>query len=154
MKKTIAFFCAVILISGFNLSAGELTFDEYKEILSNAAPEGFTLDESRSRGSKFNYTVVFIGDKSKMETLTFSFFPGKEDFTSADLAGDLERGEVQGRKAIFKEGSVSSPSSLVIILDEKAGRIEVKHRVFGKKPKTSSELAEVFSDILLEDLEK
>ena len=96
MKKQIYAACVALTVSAFCLFAADLSFDNFRDTIKNAVPQGFILNTQRTSGNRFSYRVVFDGDRSKMETLSFNLIPGSEEFSEMSLSQDPERFEMMG----------------------------------------------------------
>ncbi|MGB6866091.1 MAG: hypothetical protein WBE11_10405 [Candidatus Aminicenantaceae bacterium] len=155
MKKIIIFLGSILLIFGVFLNAGEISFDDFRNLIKkDILPAGFTLNESRTSGSRFSYRVEYEGDKAKGEMISFSLYPGIEEFSEMDKAGDPESYNFKGRSALFADGNIEGMAGFSMILKNKKGKLEIHHRVFGSKFLSKADLEEIVIKIGLENLEK
>lgn len=154
MGKIIHFLLVSILVSGLLVQAGELTFDQMHDSVKNCIPSGFTFDKGQSWDNRFMYKITYQGDESKGELLIFNLAPRTEGFSEIDLAGDTEEFKVDGRSALYKNGSKTGFSILSIILKNNSGKFQVSHRLFGGKIMDKTAFMEMLSKIDLAKLEK
>jgi len=155
MKKPIIFFGSILLIFGACLNAGEISFDDFHNLIKkDILPAGFTLNKSRTRDMRSSYRVQYDGDKSKMEMISFWLIRGKEEFSEMDKAGGPEIYTWQGRSVLYADGNKAGMAGIIVILKNKKGKLSISHRVFGGKFLGKSDLEKMFVKIGLENLEK
>lgn len=154
MKKFLVVTSMVVLLAASSLLIAEVSFDTLKSAVEKVVPAKFTLNEGQCWDNRSTKKVAFDGDKSKMETLTFTFRPGVDKFSETDLRMKTESYTWQGRDAIFADGSKVGMGSLSIILKNKAGKFTISHRIFGGTFLTKAEMEDMLSKIGLEELEK
>ena len=153
MGKIIHFLLVSILVSGMLVQAGELTFDQIHDSVKNCIPSGFTFNKGQSWDNRFMYKVTYQGDESKAEELVFSLLPQAKGFSEMDLLGDKEEFKVDGRSALFGDGSKTGFSTLYIILKNDSGKFQVSHRLLGGIPMDKTAFMEMLSKIDLSKLE-
>ena len=155
MKRLIIFLMCILFVLGSFVDAGELSFENFKKLLTkNIVPDRFTLNKSRTFGSKSMYQVEYSGDKDKMEMISFFLLLGVEEFSELDKAGNTESYNFKGRAALFVDGDKAGMAGFVMILKNKAGKLMINHRVFGGKFLGKADLEEMVNAIGLENLEK
>jgi hypothetical protein len=127
--KIRVFVCISLVLMAGIATAGDLEFERFQTDVQNAVPEGYSLDASRTRDSRFAYSISYNKDGSEgMDSLIFSFNPGAGEFTEMQKAFEHVAYDLDGRKAIFADGESNGMAFVTLILKNGAGRFQVMHR--------------------------
>lgn len=155
MKRSIAFFIIIIFALGSAIVAGELSFEDFKKlVIKDVVPDGFTQNKSRTFNMKSAFHVEFKGDEEKMEMISITLFPNKNEFSEMDKLRKPEPYKYKDRPALFSDGNKVGMGSFSLILKNKKGTLSINHRVFGGKFLDKAGFEKIVEKIGLENLEK
>lgn len=156
MKRFTVLLVGIFFIMGTMVQAGEISFEDFKALVTrNVVPSGFTLNTSRTSGSKFSFRVEWKGNEEKMEMISISLFPGVDKFSEMSLkAGNPESYQYKNRPALYMDGEKAGMAGYNLILKGKKGKLSIHHRVFGGTFLKKADFEKMLEKIGLEKLEK
>jgi len=155
MKRSIIFLLSILFILGSFVDAGEMSFENFKTLITkNFFLDGFTLNKSRTFGSKSYFQVEYKGDEEKAEMISISLHQGIDKFNEMDKAGKPESYNFNGRPVLFSDGDKAGMASFSMILKNQKGKLTISHRIFGSKFLSKADLEKMVDKISLENLEK
>jgi hypothetical protein len=155
MKKSLVFLVGILFILGGFAEAGELSFKEFKKLVTKVVPDRFTLDKSRTSETKSSFRVEFKGDEQKMEMISIWLFPTTAKFSQMDLqVGKPESYTYKESPALFIDGDKAGMASFKLLLKNNKGKLTIHHRVFGGKFLGKADFEKMVEKIGLEKLEK
>lgn len=146
----------IMVILGSMSYAGDMSFDHFKNLVTKkeVVPKGFTQNKSRTFDMKSVFHVEFKGDEKKMEMISISLFPKKNEFSELDKMRKPESYKYKDRPALYTDGEKAGMASFSLILKNKKGTLSINHRVFGGKFLGKADFEKLVEKIGLDNLEK
>jgi hypothetical protein len=155
MKKSFVFMVVIMLAMGSIAASGELTYEEFKQLVKEVVPDGFTLNKSRTSNMRSSFRVEFKGDEKKMEMISVWLFPTTTQFSQMDQkVGEPESYTFKDRPALFTDGDKAGMAGFKLLLNNKKGKLTISHRVFGGTFLKKADFEKMVEKIGLENLEK
>ena len=152
MKKILSLVIAIAILP-FAIQAADLSWDTFKNSVAKAAPDGFEYSR-RSSESRGFFNVQYDNSANQWEAVMFHFFPGRTEFNEGDKLGDPSVLKIDGRDALFTDGTKTGMSSLAILLKNKTGKLIIRHRKIGGTPTSLEGFKAMMEAIDLNKLDK
>ena len=152
MKKVFTLVLAIAILP-FAIQAADLSWDTFKNSVAKAAPDGFEYSR-RSNESRFLFNVQYDNAADQFEAIIFNFFPGRTEFNEGEKRDNPSVLKIDGRDALFTDGTKTGMSSLAILLKNKTGKLIIRHRKLGGKPTTLDGFKVMVEAINLDNLDK